>query len=661
MIQFNHENCRDLTVSLSREWLETNGIGGFSSSTIIGLNTRRYHGLLTAATKPPVGRLLMLSKLEETIVIDGRRYELSANQYPGAIHPQGFNYQTGFRLDPFPTFTYEIEDVRLDKSVFMVHGANTTVVQYESSCDSARNIKLEVRPLIAFRDYHSTTHQNGELNPRVESEDGQTILKPYPDLPPLYLAHDSAQLDSNGFWYRNFQYAIEQERGLDFAEDLFSPCALTFDFNATRKVSIIASTKRHDAANADTYRKIEIGRRSALNEHSNGTNQFVTRMRNAADQFIVAREKGDTVIAGYHWFADWGRDTMIALPGLALSTGRWEIAKNILAEFAMHIDQGMLPNRFPDAGEAPEYNTVDATLWFFEAVRSYVQYTSDYEFVRSHLYAVLQDIIKWHVKGTRYQIHLDDDGLLWSGEPGVQLTWMDAKVGDWVVTPRHGKPVEIQALWYNALRVMEHLAAKFRELNPKQKYGAMADKARASFNTVFWNERSGCLYDVISGNIKDAAIRPNQVIAISLTNTMLSKERAASVLRVVEDELVTPRGLRSLSPNDPNYVGRYEGGPGSRDGAYHQGTVWPWLMGPYITAYSKTFGKKAGRRIAALWLENFQQHLHEACLGQVSEIFDGDAPHKPRGCVAQAWSVAELLRAIVEDVDRPQTSTARAS
>jgi predicted glycogen debranching enzyme len=649
MIKIDQEICRDLNASLSREWLETNGIGGFSSSTISGLNTRRYHGLLTAATKPPVGRFVLLSKLEETLLIEGRRYELSANQYPGVIHPQGFNYQTGFRLDPFPIFTYEIEGVRIEKSVFMVGGENTTVVQYDVAANH-KDIKLEVRPLIAFRDYHSTTHENDALNPQVKTENGQTTLRPYSDLPTLHLAHDPAEIDSNVFWYRNFQYAVEQERGLDFVEDLFSPCAFTFDLNTRKKVSIIASTERRDAGNADTYRKAEIERRLSINKQADA-------LTTAADQFVVARERGETVIAGYHWFADWGRDTMIALPGLTFVNGRWDIAKNILAEFATHVDQGMLPNRFPDAGEAPEYNTVDATLWFFEAVRSFLHYTSDYEFVRTSLYAVLKDIVHWHVKGTRYQIHVDDDGLLFSGEPGVQLTWMDAKVGDRVVTPRHGKPVEIQALWYNALRVMEHLAEQFKEPNAKHEYGAMADKTCASFNELFWNEQTGCLYDVVNGENRDASIRPNQVIAVSLTNTMLSKERAISVLRVVERELLTPRGLRTLSPADPNYIGRYEGGPATRDGAYHQGTVWPWLMGPYITAYTKTFGKKAGRKFASTWLENFKDHLHEACLGQVSEIFDGDAPHTPRGCVAQAWSVAELLRATIEDLNQPETQS----
>ena len=661
MIELGQNMLRDLGATRSREWLETNGIGGFSSSTVIGLNTRRYHGLLTAATKPPVGRLVMLSKLEETLVINGRRYELSANQYPGVVHPQGYNYQTGFRLDPFPGFTYEVGGLKLEKSVFMVHGENTTVVQYRlgQPANAAQETKLEIRPLIAFRDYHSTTHENGALNPSIETESGLVTCRPYSDLPPLHLAHDTADIEEAGFWYRNFQYAIEQERGLDFAEDLFSPCAFTFDLTKKSSVSIIASAEKRDASQAESYRQNEIARRVRGDRQAE---QLVTALNAAADQFIVARERCQTVIAGYHWFADWGRDTMIALPGLTLTTGRADIAKGILREFANHVDQGMLPNRFPDAGETPEYNTVDATLWFFEAVRSFIEHTNDYDFVSTNLYAVLKDIIGWHVKGTRYQIHVDDDGLLHSGERGVQLTWMDAKVGDWVVTPRQGKPVEIQALWYNALRVMEELAAKFKDVSAKKSYAAMADKALASFNEKFWNDEAGCLFDVVSGDTRDGSIRPNQVIAISLAYSMLWQDRAASVLHVVEQELLTPRGLRTLSPKDPNYIGRYEGEPRHRDGAYHQGTVWPWLMGPYITAYLKTFGKRAGRKFAAAWLEQFQDHLHEACLGQVSEIFDGDAPHAPRGCVAQAWSVAELLRAAVGEVRKSEpTRVAKAA
>ena len=675
MIQFDKEIINNLDAATSREWLETNGLGGFSSSTIIGLNTRRYHGLLTAATKPPVGRIVMLSKLEETLVIDGRRYELSTNQYPGAVHPHGFQQQTGFRLDPFPVFTYEVNGLRLEKSVFMVQGQNTVVIQYALQMSDTLqlvdawledppvqtrdklkfaghqfdSIKLEIRPLIAFRDYHSTTHENGALNPHVNTEDGLTTVAPYPDLPALHFAHDNCEIDTNGFWYRNFEYAVERERGLDFSEDLFSPFCATFDLNIQARAQIVASTEHQHVRSADSFRKAEISRREEIHGSSPNPDELVGSLLSAADQFIAARETQKTIIAGYHWFSDWGRDTMIALPGLTLATGRPEIAKSVLLAFSQHVDQGMLPNRFPDAGETPEYNTVDATLWFFEAVRALLQYTNDYEFVRNNLYGVLVDIVSWHARGTRYNIHVDADGLLVSGQPGVQLTWMDAKVGDWVVTPRHGKPVEIEALWYNALRVMQNLAKKFGDQDLERLYLEMAHRVRKSFNEQFWNEAEGCLYDFVDGDTRDGSIRPNQVIAVSLANSMVSNPRAKSILRVVERELLTPRGLRTLSPNHPNYRGRYEGNPLSRDGAYHQGTVWPWLIGPYLAAYAKTFGEKAGRSVATEWLKNFQQHLNEACVGQVSEIFDGDAPHAARGCVAQAWSVGELLRAALED------------
>lgn len=652
MNKYTQHNFSDLAAAASHEWLETNGLGGFSSSTIIGLNTRRYHGLLTGATKPPVGRVVMLSKLEEVLVIDGHRFELSTNQYPGAVHPQGYQYQTGFRLDPFPVFTFEVDGYRLEKTVFMVQGENTVVVEYElrplSQGPLVVPITLELRPLVAFRDYHSLTHENGAINTLVRLNNGVATIKPYADLPELHFAHDARAIDTKGDWYRSFQYIVEQERGLDLAEDLFNPFSLSFDLSGNAgRARIIASTEPHDVAEGDGLREQEVTRRQTIAGDS--VNPLIRALTAAADQFIVARATGNTIIAGYHWFSDWGRDTMIALPGLLLATGRTETAKSVLLEFAQHVDQGMLPNRFPDAGETPEYNTVDATLWFFEAVRALLQYTGDEEFVRQNLYGVLADIIDWHVKGTRYNIQVDEDGLLYSGESGVQLTWMDAKVGDWVITPRPGKPVEIQALWYNALRVMEALATRFGDEPGRTRYAEMADRARDSFGPLFWNDRAGCLYDVVNGAERDGSIRPNQLFAVSLTNSLVTTAQAQQILNVVERELLTPRGLRTLSPNDPRYAGRYLGDPRRRDSVYHQGTVWPWLMGAFITAQVKVFGN-AGRERAARWLENFSEHFGQACLGQVSEIFDGDAPHSPRGCVAQAWSVSELLRAAVEDV-----------
>ena len=666
LIAFGRDICGDLGEATRREWLETNGLGGFSSSTVVGLNTRRYHGLLMAATHPPVGRTLLLSKLEETIVIEGRRYELSANQYPGVVHPQGQQYLKSFRLDPFPVFTYEVEGIEIEKSVFMVHGENTTVVQYvfsgpevtgrEAGDGSTLNsqpstLSFELRPLIAFRDYHSTTHENGSINSHVTEAGGLLTLTPYEGLPALHLAHDAGEVERAGCWYRNFEYAVERERGLDFKEDLYNPCVLRFDLGGRFEINVIASTERRDAARAAEYRAAEVARRESVVARSPSDDELVRALVAAADSYIVGRGRQKTVIAGYHWFGDWGRDTMIALPGLTLVTGRADVAKSILLEFARHVDQGMLPNRFPEAGAAPEYNTVDATLWYFNAVQEFLKYTGDYEFVRQNLYEVLRDIIGWHERGTRYRIHADAGGLLFSGEPGVQLTWMDAKIGDWVVTPRTGKAVEIQALWYNALCVMEGLAREFGRADDEPKFRAMAERAQESFNEQFWNEEAGCLYDVVDGDARDASVRPNQIIAASLPYTMLSDERARRVVEVVERELWTPLGLRSLARGDAQYRGRYEGDGRSRDSVYHQGTVWGWMAGPFITAYVRAHGRsEESRRQAARWLAPFREHLGVAGLNHISEIFDGDEPHAPRGCAAQAWSVSEVLRAAVEDV-----------
>ena len=660
MIQFTKETCTNLDAALRREWLETNGLGGFASSTIIGLNTRRYHGLLVAATKPPVGRVVMLSKLEETLFIESRPFDLSANRYPGVVHPQGFRYLKQFRLDPFPVFTYEIEGIEIEKTVFMIHGENSTVVHYElkknNHPERITNLRLELRPLIAFRDYHSATHENGAISREIEQRPGLANVTPYQGLPSLHLSHNAVELRKACDWYRNFEYDLERERGLDFSEDLFNPCVLRFDLRLRRQASVIASTKQHDVAEVAEYRQAEITRRRKVAVSSpvaSGMDHdaFAQDLAAAADQYIVSRGDQKTVIAGYHWFSDWGRDTMIALPGLTLPTGKPEVARSILRTFAQHVDQGMLPNRFPDAGETPEYNTVDATLWFFEAARAYLAYTGDFEFVHNELYPVFADIIAWHVRGTRYGIKVDSSGLLSSGEPGVQLTWMDAKVGDWVVTPRRGKPVEIQALWYNALCIMENLARKFADEPRQKRYRNMAAIASWSFNRLFWNESMECLYDVTNGAPSDPSIRPNQIFAVSLTHSMLSSERAKSVVQKVQEHLLTPYGLRSLAPTDPQYRGRYTGSPVERDGAYHQGTVWPWLLGPFVTAYVKVNGGSAiARRQASEWLAPLREHLTDGGLGHISEIFDGDAPQPPRGCIAQAWSVAEILRAYVEDV-----------
>ena len=651
VIQFDESVCGNVAEAVRREWLETNGLGGFSSSTIIGLNTRRYHGLLTAATKPPVGRMVLLSKLEETLMMGGRRFDLSANQYPGVIHPQGYQHLKTFRLDPFPIFTYRINGVEIEKTVFMVAGENTTVVQYEARGDGLDCV-LELRPLIAFRDYHSTTHCNNALNPSVEIEPGLASVAPYQSLPVLYFAHDAESLEAGGSWYYNFEYEIERERGLDYREDLFNPFVARFNLGHRSRATVIASTEPHAVAQAAIFRQTEMMRRTKLLQALPSENALVRSLLTAADQFIVKRQELHTIIAGYHWFCAWGRDAMISLPGLALITDRHDVAKNILRAFGGSIDQGMLPNRFPDAGETPEYNTVDAALWFVEAVRGLLQYTADYAFVKREMYPKIGEILDWYIRGTRYGIRVDADGLVECGAEGIQLTWMDAKVDGWVVTPRRGKPVEIQALWYNALRIAERLGQKFEDEAAAQRYREMAAHAKQSFNNVFWNDRKGCLYDVVSAGARDGSIRPNQLFGISLAHPVLLSEKWQPVIDVIERELLTPYGLRTLARSDPQYRPRCEGDQRSRDAAYHQGTVWPWLMGPFLTAYLKANGHTPkAREQARRWLSAFEPWLSENGLGQVPEICDGDAPHQARGCIAQAWSVAEVLRAYVKTSD----------
>lgn len=633
----------------SREWLETNGIGGYATSTLCGANTRRYHGLLVAATTPPLGRMVLLSKFEETVFIGEEKFELSTNQFPETISPEGYKFLTGFRLDPFPVWTYQVGGVEIEKKVFMVNGRNTTVCRWQVVSDRpAVDLRLELRPLLAFRDHHHLRYEDASFNGDYRVDGNSVSFAPYGNEPTLYLSSNAQSVDHSGYWYKNFEYAIERERGFDFTEDLFQPCVLSFDLN--EPAFAVAATEA-DAVDAATAEADEVERRAELVIRSGVDDQKLWPLVLAADQFVVKRGYGKTVIAGYPWFSDWGRDTMIALRGLTLVTHRPEIAKSILIEFSKHISQGMIPNRFPDEHETPDYNTVDATLWFFEAIRAYAEATGDYDFIRDEFYKKLVGIIEWHVLGTRYRIKLDSDGLLYAGEPGQQLTWMDAKIGDRVITPRIGKPVEIQALWYNALCIMSDLAKRFGDAANQPRFFEMAEIAQDSFAGQFWNAEENCLFDVINGKGKDASIRPNQIFAVSLHHPIIDGEKARAVVDKVESDLLTPHGLRSLSPRDISYVGTYIGSPEQRDSSYHQGTVWGWLIGPFVDAYRRVHVGEADLEVkVGEMLVGLRDHLSETGLGQVSEIFDGDSPHAPRGCPAQAWSVAELLRVIRQTV-----------
>jgi len=640
---------QDFAEAIRREWLETNGIGGWASSTITNAHTRRYHGLLVAATRPPVDRVVLLSKLDETLVREDARIELSTNVYPGSVHPQGYRYLRAFSQNFFPGFTYEVDGIVLKKTVAAIHGENTTVIIYRV-IDAPVIFNLELRPFVAGRDYHGLTQANDSIRRESNFSNDIWSYQPYEQLPTFYMLVPGTAFEANPDWYYSFEYLAEKQRGQDFQEDLFTPGVFTTTLNTGDQLGIIVSTDDPTGRDAQNLATEEKARRKNLFSALPVADELTQGLTLAADQFVVRRGADlKTIIAGYHWFTDWGRDTMIALPGLTLVTGRYADAKKILQAFAENIDQGMLPNRFPDSDENPEYNTVDASLWFFVSAYKYYHYTQDQSFLKKTLLPAMAEMLDWYQRCTRYGIHMESDGLLAAGEPGVQLTWMDAKIGDWVVTPRNGKAVEINALWYNAVAIYAKLLRTVGRKEEAETYQTLSKKIIKRFVQVFWNPEGGYLFDVVNGDKIDSAIRPNQILALSLPFALLGRTRARQVLKTVEDHLLTPVGLRSLSSQDPAFNPTYQGNAYQRDSAYHQGTVWTWLLGPYLTALVKVRGK-TGRRQGLKLVQAVQNHLSESGIGQISEIFDGHAPHAPRGCIAQAWSVAEIMRAYIEDL-----------
>jgi predicted glycogen debranching enzyme len=644
----------------TREWLVTNGLGGFAAGTVADANTRRYHGLLVAALEPPLGRTLMLAKLDAAVNYCGLDYPLSSNEFAdGSIDPHGYRHIERFRLeDGLPVWEYAFSDALVEKRVIMPQGENTTLVRFRVLRASAA-LRLTARPLCTHRDYHS--HVQGGWDFQTTTTDDGFRIDAYPGAQPYYVrANGSAAKHPSPGWYWRFRHRIEAERGLNDTEDLYSPGSFAIDFANGDAVTIAVSTEPAARIDFDSALSEELARRQALIERLPQPidEPWIEQLVYAADQFIVARGSGEsadgrTVIAGYPWFGDWGRDTMIALPGLTLTTGRHEIARSILRTFADHIDAGMLPNRFPDSGDEPEFNTVDATLWFVNAIYEYTRRSGTLDLAQE-LFDALIDIVEWHRRGTRYRIRVDpEDNLLWAGEEGVQLTWMDAKVGDWVVTPRIGKAVEINALWFNALMCIADLATRLGKDAEAQEFTNAAEQVSASFSR-FWNDELDCLYDVIDGPVGtekedgrryDTSVRPNQVFAVSLPHSPLDAGRQRAVVDTCARDLVTSYGLRSLALGASDYVGHYSGGQLERDGAYHQGTVWAWLLGPFAEAHFRVY-RDAER--ARSFLRPLAGHLRDACVGSISEIFDGDAPHRAQGCFAQAWSVSETLRVWTE-------------
>jgi predicted glycogen debranching enzyme len=650
-MEVNGADCRKIERALELEWLETNGRGGFASGTVSGANTRRYHALLLVARRPPVERYTFVNHVEEWVEVGGQPFPLSSNVYSGIVHPDGYQRCAGFTTIPWPTWLYEDQGIRVQRELFLPAGRDMVVMRWHLLTEGTPPVRLKVRPMLTGRDYHSTHHENGSVLVQAWISERNVVWQPYDGLPKVYACHNGDYRHAPD-WYRRVQFPAERERGLDHEEDWWSPGEIAFTLSRGGTAELVFSTEPMESVDVNRLVEEERRRRKRVVAGAPKADYVVQWLWCAAESYLSARGTGRTVVAGYPWFTDWGRDTFIALPGLCLVTGQYEAAWQVIEAFAPHVSEGMVPNRFPDAGEQPEYNTIDASLWFVHAVDRYLAYSKDDVRVKDIAWPAVRQILDGYRQGTRYGIRMDGDGLITGGVPGAQLTWMDAKVGDWVVTPRHGKPVEIQALWIRALTIGEQLATRFGELAFAVRCRQDRERAVQSFRGRFWYDRGGYLYDVIDGpEGDDASLRPNQLYVVALIDGVLTREQSQRIMKVVEDQLLTTVGLRTLAPTDPRYRPRYQGGVVERDGAYHQGTVWPFLLGPFVTAWLKAYGRsEAMKEKARAFLDGLGHHLGEACLGQVSEIFDAEAPHQPRGCFAQAWSVAEPLRALVEDL-----------
>ncbi|MBP8972228.1 MAG: glycogen debranching enzyme family protein [Anaerolineae bacterium] len=656
MIHFGRET---LDALLRREWLVTNGLGGYALGSLAGARTRRYHSLLTASLQPPTHRTVLVADLDTWVEIDGRRSPLVTHEWAaGVVLPDGYRHLESFHLEgTIPVFVWGLGDVRLVQRIWMAHGQNTTYVTYSYVRGSA-HLKLVIKPLCTYRDHHKLTKGGYpvEVTPLPAPclcGAGVRVIQ-HPDRndnegSTLRIFTNQGAIVPDSEWWWSFHLSEEKRRGLGDQEDLFAAASLTAELDRGSTLALVFTAEEddpapwHDALLAEQQRQDALLARAGLDDAP----AWIRQLALAADQFLVTRDiegqPGKSILAGYPWFSDWGRDTMIALPGLTLAIGRVEESAEILRTYACCVDQGMLPNRFPDAGSTPEYNTVDATLWYFQAIYAHYQAAGPADSLFQDLYPVLADILRWHIEGTRYNIRMDPaDGLLFAGEPDLQLTWMDAKIDDWVVTPRVGKAVEINALWVNALRITAELATALGRDEDAAQYAALADRAQESFARRFWYN-GGYLYDVVDGpDGDDPTLRPNQIFAVALPFPLLEGERAQAVVDICARELLVSYGLRSLAPDESEYAGHYGGDPLQRDSAYHQGTAWAWLLGPFVIAHYRVYGKA---RTAFSYLEPLADHLADQGLGTLGEIFDGDPPHQPRGAVAQAWSVAETLRA----------------
>lgn len=654
--------------AIKREWIVANGLGGYASSTILGLNTRKYHGLLVAALKPPRKRTVCLSKVDEEVIMGGESYPLGVSEFQNGIFPKGYLFLKEFSVSPFPSYIYYVQDVKVEKTLFLPYRKNVAIILYRIFNKMGLDVRFRVYPLINWRHIHSVTNRWSTSFNFVQKRGDKAVDVRFGLTEPVLLMQaTSGGYTADGRWVEKMYYREEAERKESCLDDCYQ--SGFFEFNVKRNkgenfaIVVVADEQEagarkilgelgHTFSDIERLYKSEMRRRKLFlekfyNAHETlSGSDWLSWLVIATDMFVVEK----AVIAGYHWFEVWGRDTFISLPGLMLVTGRFEDARKVFLAFREKCKNGLIPNFLPDELDQPAYNSVDASLWYVNAVLQYLKYTGDFDFIYKNLWGTIKTIIEEYLEGTIFNIRVDSDGLIFHG---AQLTWMDTAINGQPVTPRTGKAVEVQALWYNALKTAALLAEKFGEKNFAEKYAAKADKAKRSFEDKFWNAEKNCLFDAIDGEARDDSLRPNQIIAVALDFTMLDDAKSEKIVDIVGRELLTPYGLRTLSPKDPKYKGVYAGDRISRDKAYHNGTVWPWLLGPFTTAYLKIKGYADYRREYVLrnfLLHLFTDHVYKAGLGAVSEIFDGDPPHMPRGCIAQGWSIAEPFRAYVEDV-----------
>jgi len=638
MSLYSIETHGQLHPFLNYEWLLTNGAGAFASSTVVACNTRRYHGLLCAATIPPVGRVMTINRIGELLYLDGRTdqfLELSISQFRNSFHPRGDRFLRRFELDRTARWEYFVEGVRITKELQLLWKRNVIGLRYTIEAPSDRQVELHLLPFISMRDFHALRDAPG---PQIDvsADEWQLVVKQENYM--LRLRADAGQFSPRADWWYGHAYAIETERGLDDTEDLFVPGLLVHKNRSTSQLTLWAGLDDIEALDWDQ----ELARRPDPLAHApTPASVNIQRLARAAADFVVTRHRPDgkpatTIIAGYPWFADWGRDAMICVPGLLLAMKRYAEASETLLLFAEYVSKGMIPNRFDDYTNEPSYNTVDASLWFIHACFEYLRCSGDRATFDAKLLPACQHIVQGFQAGTRYNIHMDPtDGLIIAGDKSTQLTWMDAKCDGVVFTPRHGKAVEINALWYNALVDLGQ--------------AELAAKVKQNFEKTFWMNPFRGLYDVIDGKHRDDSIRPNQIFAVSLPHSPLTHDQQRAVVEVIRRELLTPFGLRTLAKGDPKYHGRYIGPPKERDRAYHNGTVWPWLIGPFLDAYLHIHENSPdAARQARVWLQPLIDHMNQGCVGQISECFEGDEPHRPVASCAQAWSVAEVLRLAVK-------------